>query len=379
MSAQQRTASLTSRTSHVRVSHCADSTRRYPGETVVLYTKVEVFSPLSSFTLRVSLPHGLILGTYQAEEPVRRVGQDQRVDPRSVPAIPTTTWSMGDSPGVALNWQEDGELSPGDCYEYMVEATVAPTQQDLVIASQASLTARTARGGTVRDQETATLRVEAKGRALKYLPAIYRDDELMGRFLMLFESFWGPIGHQIDGLPYYFDPELAPSEFLPWLASWIDLVLDEQWTEECRRLLLKSAIPLFRRRGTRQGLAEYLRIYTGVEPEIVEYRAQNFRLGTRGQLGSGIALGLDNIPHTFSVRLRLPPIQPRWREGPGKGTAEGAVPSRDENEVERQELLRRRKIEGIIEAQKPAHTRYRLYLESHDDSDIPAPAGNQDT
>ncbi len=333
---------------------------------MALYTKVEVHSPLTAFTLRVGLPTGLRLGTYRSFEPALSTAEGGRSERERGPSLPTTTWSGGDEPVAALNWREEGELRPGDRFEYVVEARVAPAQQNLAVASRAAVTARTARGGTVRDQETAVVHVEAKSRALKYLPSIYRDDELMGRFLMLFESFWEPVGRQIDGLSYYFDPEITPSEFLPWLASWIDLILDEQWPEDRRRKLLQSAIPLFRKRGTRQGLAEYLEIFAGVQPEIVEYRAQNFRLGMAGQLGSGIALGKDNVPHTFAVRLQLPPVK-----------RSGAANDSDSGQAERQELLRQRKIEAIINAQKPAHTRYRLFLDIRGESTLRHARGDE--
>ena len=133
---------------------------------------------------------------------------------------------------------------------------------------------------------------------------------------------------------------------MPWLASWIGLALDENWPEDRRRLLLASAASLYRQRGTKRGLREYLKIYTGERATITEHRAENFKLGAEAQLGPGIALGKDNKPHTFSVALRLPPIE-----------------TPDEAGRARQELVRRRTIESIIEAEKPAHTSYRLDLD----------------
>ena len=195
-------------------------------------------------------------------------------------------------------------------------------------------------------EETAAIAVSAKGRYLKYLPALYQDDELMARFLMLFESFWAPIEGQIDHLAFYFDPRMTPSDFLPWLASWLDLELDERWPEERRRQLIRSAVSLYRKRGTRRGLEEFLEIYTGERPQIVEHRARNFFLGADGLLGPGSALGRDNVAHTFTVTVRLPP-----------------APGEDEEERTRHERERRRIIRAIIEAEKPAHTGYELRVE----------------
>ena len=313
----------------VTVSHVADFYRRYPGERVTLYTRVEVREPLPGFTLRMTLPPGLILEDYRA-----------LADPDG--ALPWITWDEGTQNVI---WRVEGNAETPACYEYHVAARVAPTQQDLVLESRAMVSTEAA--GETLDKETVAVAVSAQSRYLRHLPAIYKEDELMGRFLMLFESFWSPIEQQIDNLFLYFDPRMTPPELLPWLASWISLVLDERWPEERRRLLLRSAASLYRKRGTRQGLEEYLEIYTGARAQIVEHRAHNFRLGPEARLGPAIALGRRNVPHTFTVLLRLPPVS--------------AIGEKEERA--RQELERRRKIETIIEAEKPAHTSYTLHIE----------------
>ena len=68
--------------------------------------------------------------------------------------------------------------------------------------------------------------VYSKGKYLKYLPEIYESDDFISRFLMLFESFWKPISQQIDQIDSYFDPNLAPDNFIPWLSSWVGLPVD---------------------------------------------------------------------------------------------------------------------------------------------------------
>lgn len=167
---------------------------------------------------------------------------------------------------------------------------------------------------------------------LKYLPGIYSESDFMGRFLMIFESVLGPIEEMVDNIAYYFDPRTTPEELLPWLASWVDLALDEGWPIERRRDLVRSAVSLFRWRGTRRGLATYLQIYTGVEPQITEsyggipLRGQA-RLGWNTVLGSG-------MHHVFTVKLEV--------EDPAK--------------------LNVGHLKAIIEAEKPAHAAYKLLL-----------------
>jgi hypothetical protein len=131
------------------------------------------------------------------------------------------------------------------------------------------------------------------------------------------------------------------------------LELDERLPKERQRRLIRSAISLHRRRGTKQGLQEYLETYTGGEVQIIEHRAHNFCLGADARLGPGIALGRNNLPHTFTVILRLPPIAENQVNGGGSL-----------EERTRRERERRRVIQAIIEAEKPAYTAYTLYIET---------------
>ena len=156
---------------------------------------------------------------------------------------------------------------------------------------------------------------------LKYLPAIYSADDFMGRFLMIFESILSPIDRTVGNLHYYFDAQMAPPELLPWLASWLGLVLDERWPEEQRRALILAAVELYQWRGTRRGLSEFLRLYTGLTPEIIEHG-----VGRRG--------ATEADAFRFTVRLRV---------------TDPAV-------------VDRAVIEAVIEAEKPAHTGYSLEI-----------------
>jgi phage tail-like protein len=312
------------------IDHVADFCRRYPGETVTFYTRVGVRQNLAGFALTVTIPAGLILGDYQA------LSGDGG-------ALPVVGLDGGAS---RLTWNVAGELPAGTVWEFQVQAQVAPTGQDVTLESRAVVALRVAGAEMVSAGETATVAISAQGRYLRHLPALYQKDELMGRFLMLFESFWTPIERQVDNIYLYFDPRMTPTDFLPWLASWFHLALDERWPEARRRRLLQAALSLYRKRGTRQGLQECLEIYTGEKSQIVEHRAGDLRLGPDTRLGPGVALGRGNQPHKFTVKLRLPPI------------------SGDENERARRESERRRAIEAIIEEQKPAHTDYVLQIET---------------
>ncbi len=312
----------------------ADAYHRYPGEPVTIFVRVNVLEAVGGFTLQVSLDGGLEPGD----------------------AICTTT---GQVPRVVVGeganhilWAMDADagMEAGQQHDFTIQAGVGPTERDLQLACRASIALGQNGSQSQGANETVTIAVSAKGRYLKYLPAFYEEDELMGRFLMLFESFWAPINGRVDQMSYYFDPKYAPAELLPWLASWIGLALDERWPADRRRLMLGSAVTLFRRRGTKRGLQEYLEVFTGQKPQIIEHGANNFRIGRDARLGPSIALGTGNQPHTFQVNLTLPPIT--------------GAPS--EAERERLEEQRRRMIVSIIDSEKPAHTDYSLHLEISD-------------
>src|SRR5690606_24732549 len=157
---------------------------------------------------------------------------------------------------------------------------------------------------------------------LKYLPPIYANDDFIGRFLLIFEHILGPIERTIHNIPYYLDPSLTPAEFLPWLASWLGLVLDERWPEAQRRALIAAAVELYQWRGTRRGLREFLQLYTGYTPEIEE-----------PGVGPNARRGEDEA-FRFVVRIRVP----------------------DPSKIDRAVL------EAIIDAEKPAHAGYTLEI-----------------
>jgi phage tail-like protein len=168
---------------------------------------------------------------------------------------------------------------------------------------------------------------------LEYLPALFRDDEFMGQFLLIFESIMKPIENTVDNIPLYLDPLMTPEPLLPRLASWLDLTLDQTWSEESRRQLVKSAGELYRWRGTKRGLTEYLRIYTGSTPEISEY-IPGMRLDQETELGVNTQLGSSGTGHHFTVTI-------------------------DVDENGKTDI---NTVKAIIEAQKPAHTVYTLQI-----------------
>jgi phage tail-like protein len=132
-----------------------------------------------------------------------------------------------------------------------------------------------------------------------------------------------------------FDPKETREDFLPWLASWVALGLRADWTELQQRDFLAKIVPLYRRRGTKENLAELLRIYTGLSPVITAVVETDFQIGVHSAIGVDTQIG-GGAPHFFHVSVTMPNPDPAT-------------------------LQRQRQIAtALIELQKPAHTDYDL-------------------
>jgi phage tail-like protein len=138
---------------------------------------------------------------------------------------------------------------------------------------------------------------------LRRLPkAFSRDDRVASfllRYLAIFEGFLGELEGKADARASLLDPRSAPAETLPWLASFVGLVLDERFAraprsngrvEDVRRRLLLEAAYLFRFRGTIQALRRFLAIYLDVTPILIE----DFRLRGLGASVGGPTEGTSS-------------------------------------------------------------------------------------
>lgn len=352
----------------ITVDHVADHNRRYPGEVVSFYTCVRIHAPTPGFAVRIQVPAGLEIDTYRAvdrdnlpifysvaetaaRELVMLPGSDGEPFPLRAPNQPTRLIEFA-RPAQDMVWRVVEAQEAGTTYEFVVTTVVLPMQQDTMLYSAATLSVVSEEGEQAISSTTASVGVYRGGRYLQYLPSLYERDAFMGRFLMLFESFFAPIEQQISEIHSYFDPDLTPARFLPWLATWFNLALDDNWSESQQRKLLNSIMWLYRRRGTRIALQRYLEIFTEQPVEILERRAKNMSLGRMARLGVGVALGTSNMPHTFTVKIRLRPITAL------ADLAEEAAA----REVARLEKQRLALISRMIMAEKPAHTSYKLEI-----------------
>jgi P2-related tail formation protein len=57
-------------------------------------------------------------------------------------------------------------------------------------------------------------------------------------------------------------------EWLPWMASWFGIVLEDHWNEARKRSLLMRVMDVYRWRGTSYGLERVIEACVGVRPRI---------------------------------------------------------------------------------------------------------------
>jgi len=198
--------------------------------------------------------------------------------------------------------------------------------------------------GTLLADANFSLHIRPDSRYLNFLPTVYREVDLIGRLLKIFEQSLDPAIQTLEMLWAYLDPLTAPEALLPFLAYWVGWPSDVNWTVDQQRQLIRRAMEIYRWRGTRQGLKLYLQLYTGLPldapgtPEseqhisIQETFTQGFVLD-QARLDETALVG-GGRPYHFIVRLRSA------------------------------EPLDEALIRTIIEQEKPIFCTYDLYLEA---------------
>jgi len=99
------------------------------------------------------------------------------------------------------------------------------------------------------------------------------NTESLKRFLSVFHHLFTTVVDKIEELPELTNPLNTDPEFLPWVASWVSFTLDESLPLYQQRELIRRAIRLYRKRGTREGMEEIVRVLTGA-PARVESRSR---------------------------------------------------------------------------------------------------------
>jgi phage tail-like protein len=194
---------------------------------------------------------------------------------------------------------------------------------------------------------------------LWYLPSIYQvkgdAPTFLGLFLKAFEKILSGIddgvnvyinGQTVEGIEEIldnihdkFDPEVTDEDFLQWLAGWVALSLRkrESWNDSRKRELIAKIVPLYQKRGTKEGLEEYLKIYLGEEAQKVRIidELSPFQIGVSSRVG--VDARIDGLPlYYFIVEISI-----------------------STTDLQKQREIVD-SIKEIIDFEKPAHTCYQI-------------------
>jgi len=208
---------------------------------------------------------------------------------------------------------------------------------------------------------------------LRRLPKTFSRDQpaasFLLRYLAMFEGFLGETEARGVDRDLLLDPRSAPDQCIPWLASFVGLMLDERWAaapsargqapNDARREFIREAVWLFRYRGTLPGLKRFIEIYTGVPVIIIEhYRMRGIGSAVLGDTGAAFSSSIVGVGFRIggSVGSDTP--------GPLQGSVEDAFRTHAHRFTviipaalteEQLEVVR-----NIIEVHRPAHTIFDL-------------------
>lgn len=132
------------------------------------------------------------------------------------------------------------------------------------------------------------------------MPSAYQEDHFTDRFLSTFDDVLAPVLSTLDNIDAYLDPWLCPPDFLPWMASWVGVEIDENWSEEQQRRLVATAVDLLQWGGTRRGTIDLIRAFLGIEADRIEVEDSG---GVAWSVTPGAALP-GTAPPTVTVRVR---------------------------------------------------------------------------
>lgn len=213
----------------------------------------------------------------------------------------------------------------------------------------------------------------------QYLPRIFQkgntqtdDTYFLGRFLKAFEQILAGgterqetfgIEELLDRFDKYLDPALAPPQFMQWLAGWVALELEdaaefygtedreqkdslptqllplEQTRSTINRDMISAIVQLYKKRGTCNGLLEYLQLYAGDETTIsIDEFQETARIGNSREIGQNTMVG-GSSPCFFSVNA--------------------IIPAHSRSMLNNKVALMRR----VVESEKPFYANYKLNVE----------------
>ncbi|MEM7338663.1 MAG: phage tail protein [Actinomycetota bacterium] len=102
------------------------------------------------------------------------------------------------------------------------------------------------------------------------LPASFEADPFTADFVRSFDDVLAPVHATVDDLDAYIDPQLAPTDFLEWLGGWFGTSINRRWPMKRRREFVHQAVAAYLLRGTAEGIALAVELYTGLVPTVTD-------------------------------------------------------------------------------------------------------------
>lgn len=152
---------------------------------------------------------------------------------------------------------------------------------------------------------------------ISYLPEVYQasdKDQFLERYLAIFQTLYEDLNQEIGQIHRLFDMDTTEREFLVWLADWLDIAGSYMWSEQQLRSLLREAVALYKKRGTREGMLTLIRLYTGRDAYLVEYMDVKAYMGEHSQKTILTRLyGLNPYILTIVLKKEDVPTQKEYR------------------------------------------------------------------
>lgn len=216
---------------------------------------------------------------------------------------------------------------------------------------------------------------------LQYLPEIYRKDlrssQFLGGFLSTYESLYRDVEDRISHLRELFDPFAVSADLLPWLAGWLALDMNPEWSEHEQRQAIAQAFAGYALRGTPRGLRQAIRQYTGVEATIEEPLLN----------AAWWALPAPETGQTYETAMSILGVTSMLIPAEAQGAVVGTTAVLDHSHLIDQEDFgvplfsdvayqfmvqvhhgqvqderKREEVQAVIEREKPAHTAFHLCI-----------------
>ena len=112
------------------------------------------------------------------------------------------------------------------------------------------------------------------------LPMAMAEDDLLARFVSIFQEVADTVVGQIDNLPHAFDATVAPPAMVRALGQWVGLDwVDPSLPVDLQRRIVREYFALLRWRGTKRGMRQLLELISGA-PATVEETGGIYRRGT---------------------------------------------------------------------------------------------------